>query len=281
MTARADRDFIRVGESRGPRNARTDPKTGIRWYSWDGVEYPSVTTIRRLAGIPHRLAEWQIGQVAARALERAGEYAQRLAGGDPKELVAIRQELRQAAVDKREAKAAFGTAVHQAIEARMGLSVVGSDIAPRLRQFLSWRAESGVEILGSELQVWSPTVGYAGSVDLLGRFPDGSIWVVDYKTGGDDLSEGVYPDQLLQLLPYLMGEFVGSDDVVDEAMTALLRQASGVALLHLVDNAWEFRSLEATPAAWRAFLGLLDFTTWMEQHQSIDSVTLGVRRGRA
>jgi hypothetical protein len=91
----------------------------------------------------------------------------------------------------------------------------------------------------------------------------------------------VYPDQLLQLLPYLMAEFVGEDDVVDEDLTALLRQARGVALLHLVDHGWEFRSLEATPDAWRAFRGLLAFARWMAEHQSIDSVTLGTRRGAA
>ena len=34
----------------GPKNARTDPNTGLRFYTWQGVEYPSVTTIRRMAG---------------------------------------------------------------------------------------------------------------------------------------------------------------------------------------------------------------------------------------
>lgn len=272
---------VTVGQHVGPKNSRTDAATGLRWYMWRGVEYPSVTTVRRLAGVPHRLAEWQIGQVAARAIERMAEYASRLEVADADELVRVRQELRAAAVDKREARAAFGTAVHQAIENKMGLSVVGSDIAPRLRQFLDWRSVSGVELVGSELQVWNPTVGYAGSVDALARFPDGSVWVVDWKTGGDDLSQGVYADQLLQLLPYLMAEFVGSDDVVDDEMTPLLRQASGVGILHLVDNAWEFRSLEATPEAWRAFRGLLAFARWMAEHQSIDSVTLGKRRGAA
>jgi hypothetical protein len=272
---------VTVGQHVGPKNSRTDPATGLRWYTWRGVEYPSVTTIRRLAGVPHRLAEWQIGQVAARAIERMAEFHGRLSTADPDELVKVRQELRAAAVDKREARAAFGTAVHQAIEARMGLSVVGSDIAPRLRQFLDWRSTSGVELLGSELQVWNPTVGYAGSVDALARFPDGSVRVEDWKSGGDDLDEVVYPDQLLQLLPYVMAEFVGQDDVVDDAMTAHLRTATGVGILHLVDHAWEFRSLEATPAAWRAFRGLLAFARWMADHQSIDDVTLGKKRGAA
>lgn len=272
---------VTVGQHVGPKNSRTDPVTGIRWYTWRGVDYPSVTTIRRLAGIPHRLAEWQIGQVATRAIERMAEYAARLASDDPLAPAAVKAELRAAAVDKREARAAFGSAVHQAIENHMGLAVVGSDIAPRLRQFMDWRASSGVEIVGSELQVWNPSVGYAGSVDALCRFPDGSTWVVDWKTGGDDLTQGVYPDQLLQLLPYLMAEFVGADDVVDEPRTDLLHQATGVALLHLVDGGWEFRSLEATPEAWIAFRGLLKFARWMADHQTMDSVTLGTRKGAA
>lgn len=281
MTAAVERPFLTIGQTRGPRNARTDPATGLRWYRWGEQEFVSVTTARRMAGIPHRLAQWQVEQVVSRAMERSADIARRLSSGEPLDFTAVRTELRAAATDKREAKAAFGTAVHEAIEGEIALTRVGADLAPRLRQFMSWRAESGVEILGRELQVWNPRIGYAGSVDLLGRFPDGSIWVVDYKTGGDDLTEGTYPDQLLQLLPYLMGEFVGSDDVVDERATALLKQAQGVALLHLVDKEWEFRSLEATPEAWRAFLGLLEFSMWMNDHQTMDSVTLGTRRGRA
>lgn len=273
--------MIVIGQKRGPRNARTDSATGIRYYEWQGREYPSVTTVRSLAGVPRRLHEWSISQVVNRALERSVEYSQRLASADPEEPGRVASELRQAATDKREAKAAFGTAVHEAIEAGRGLALVGSDLAPRLRQFLAWRVSSGVEILGSELQVWAPTVGYAGSVDALARFPDGSVWVVDWKTGGDDLSEGVYPDQLLQLLPYLMAEFVGADDDVDEPMTKLLHQASGVGILHLVDGGWEFRSLEATPAAWRAFTGLLEYAMWSAAHQTIESVTLGKKRGAA
>lgn len=277
----AERPFVEIGKQLGPRNARTDPRTGLRWYRWMGQEYVSVTTVRRLAGIPHRLAQWQVEQVVTRAIENAAVYAQRLASGEPGDFTAVREELRRAAVDKREARAAFGSAVHAAIEAQLPVTKVGADLAPRLRQFLSWAAASGVEFLGRELQVFNLTVGYAGSVDALCRFPDGSIWVVDYKTGGDDLTEGVYPDQLLQLLPYAMAEFVGADDVRDEAMTGLLHQATGVGMLHLVDNAWEFRSLESTPEAWTAFRGLLAFARWMADHEDMASVTLGARKGAA
>ena len=273
--------MIVVGQTLGPRNARTDPRTGIRFYAWQGVEYPSVTTVRALAGVPRRLHEWSISQVVNRAIERMAGYAAELASGAPEAAQRVKEDLRQAATDKREAKAALGSAIHEAIEGRLSLMDVGSDIAPRLRQHMAWRAGSGVEVLGRELQVWNLTVGYAGSVDLLARFPDNSIWVVDDKTGGDTHEAGLYPEQLLQLLPYLMAEFVGEDDVVDEERTALLHQAQGVALLHLIDSGWEFRSLEATPEAWAAFRGLLVYSMWSAAHQDIDSVTLGRKRGSA
>lgn len=273
--------FIVVGQSRGPRNARTDPSTGVRFYTWQGREYPSVTTIRSLAGVPRRLHESSITKVVNRAIDRLGEYHGRLAGGDPDELAKVKADLRAAATEKRDYRAALGSAIHEAIEGRLSLMSVGSDIAPRLRQHMHWRTDSGVEVLAREVQVWNLTVGYAGSVDLIGRFPDGSIWVVDDKTGGDTHDEGLYPEQLLQLLPYLMAEFVGSDDVVDEELTAYLHQARGVALLHLIDSGWEFRSLEANDWAWRAFQGLLEFSMWSAAHQDIDSVTLGKKRGAA
>lgn len=277
MTALADRPLITVGQAgSGPRNATTDPRTGLRYYEWRGRRLPSVTTIRRLAGLPWGLHEWALGQVAAYALDNAASIASRLASGDPSGPAVLRHELRAAATAERDTKAALGSAVHAALEAGSALTDVGPDIAPYVRQFLHWRETSHVEPLGQELQVWNLTVGYAGSVDLLARFPDGSVWVIDYKT-----SKGTYAEHLLQLLPYLMAEFVGQDSVVDEPMTALLRQAKGVALLHLTATGWEFRSLEATPEAWAAFRGLLAFGSWMVEHPTVDSVTLGSRKGSA
>ncbi|MCI0347241.1 MAG: PD-(D/E)XK nuclease family protein [Chloroflexi bacterium] len=265
--------LVTVGRRSGPRNSKTDPETGIRYYTWQGRDLPSVTTVRRLAGIPFRLHEWAISQVVDRAIERIGTYYGQLSTGDPAQVKVVRHELRVAATEERDKAAALGSAVHSAIEAGKPLTEVGADVAPKVRMELDWRERSGVEILAREIQVWNLAVGYAGSVDLLARFPDGSIWVIDNKTGS-----GVYADHLLQLLPYLMAEFVGEDDVVDERLTALLRQATGIALLHLEDDAWEFRSLRATPEAWAAFRGLLSFAMWQASHTEVDDVTLATRK---
>lgn len=267
--------LITVGAS-GPRNADTDPKTGLRYYTWQGQRYPSVTTIRRLAGVPHGLHQWALNQVINRVLDDAPALTQRLSSGDPADLAMARHWLRQAATEERDRAAALGTAVHAAASEGLALTDVGPDIAPRLRQYLDWRQKSGVEILASEFQVWNPTVGYAGTCDLLGRFPDGSTWVVDLKTG-----KGVYGEHALQLMAYLMAEFVGADDTVDDTLTGYLTAAKGVAVLHLGADSWEFHSLEATPAVWTAFRGLLAFGVWMAEHGGIETVSLGSRKGAA
>ncbi|MES2211398.1 MAG: hypothetical protein V4515_14640 [Chloroflexota bacterium] len=257
----------------GPRNAYTDPESGLRYYVWQGRDLPSVTSIRRMAGLPHGLHQWAIGKVIDAAINGHKGIGERLASGDPAAVAVIKHELRMAATAERDAAASLGTAVHDAAAAGLTLDEVSSDIAPRLQQFYDWLAKSGAEILGSEFQVWNLTLGYAGTADALVRLRDGSIWVVDYKTG-----KGVYGEFALQLIAYLMAEFVGNDGVVDDELTGHLLAASGMAILHLGGDGWEFRAIEADAATWSAFRGLLAFAVWMKDHGTADSITTASRR---
>ncbi len=269
----ATKPFITVGS--GPKNAQTDAN-GLRYYTWQGRRFPSVTTIRRMAGIPHGLVQWMLNQVINRVLDDAPSIVTRLGSGEAAQVAVVRHYLRTAATETRDRAAELGTAVHAAAAEDKKLPEVGSDIAPYLRQYIDWRAVSGVEILASEFQVWNPTIGYAGTCDLLGRFPDGSIWVVDLKTG-----KGTYGEHALQLMAYLMGEFVGADDIRDEETTALLHQASGIAVLHLGPKEWEFIALRSDAETWSAYRGLLAFGVWTAAHGSIESVSLASRKGAA
>lgn len=261
-----------IGQS-GPRNARTD-EDGLRFYTWQGRELPSVTTIRRLAGLPHNLHQWTLTQVINRAVDDWPGIQAQLATGEPTSLEAVRHHLRRAATEERDRKAALGKAVHEAAEANKSLTEVGPDIAPYLRQDLDWRSTSKAEILLVERQVWNLSVGYAGTFDRLVRFPDGSTWIVDLKTG-----KGAYGEHALQLMAYLMAEFVGNDDVVDDEATALLHRVSGIAVLHLRRASWEFYSLRPDRPTWIAYRGLLAFATWMHEHADIEQVALGSRKG--
>ncbi len=256
----------------GPRNAYTDPESGLRYYRWGDRDLPSVTSIRRMAGLPHGLHQWAIGKVIDAAIDRHRDIGERLATGDPAAVALIRHELRAAATAERDAAASLGTAVHDAAAAGLTLDEVSSAIAPRLRQFYDWLAKSSAEILGSEFQCWNLELGYAGTADALVRLRDGSVWLVDYKTG-----KGVYGEFALQLIAYSMAEFVGEDGVVNDDLTALLHQISGMAILHLGGDGWEFRAIEADPATWSAFRGLLAFAVWMKEHGTADSITTAIR----
>jgi hypothetical protein len=259
----------------GPRNARTDPATGLRFYRWQGRDLPSVTSIRRMAGLPHGLHAWTIERVISHALDHLPEIADRLRSGDPAQLKLVRHELRTAATAQRDRAAELGTAVHDAAASGRSPLDVPAEVAPRLRQYLDWLAVSGAEVLAAERQVWNLTLGYAGTFDLLVRLRDGTIWLVDIKTG-----RSAYPEHALQLLAYSMAEFVGSDDSIDEPTTELLRGIKGMAVLHLADDGWEFLAVRSDPRTWSAFRGLLSFATWMAEHTHMASVTIASRSGR-
>lgn len=275
---------ITVGHDSGPPNASTDPETGLRFYDWQGRKLPSVTTIRRMAGIPHRLATWQISKVVARATDDFGTLtAMMTREARPRERVTeknriaeSRKWLRAAATEERDASAKLGTAVHDAAAAGFALEDVEPAVQPRLRQFRHWLDVSGCEILSSEFQVFNLTVGYAGTVDFIGRFPDGSVWIVDLKTGS-----GLYSEHVLQVMAYTMAEFSGLDDVVRERETMLLRQVSGMAILHLADDHSEFVSVRGDRETWDAYTGLLKFGTWTMANEDVKANALGSRRLKA
>lgn len=267
--------IIVIGQT-GPRNAHTDPGSGLRFYTWQGRDLPSVTTIRRLAGIPHTLHQWSLTQVINRVLDDWPGLGSMLRTGTPDAVEGVRVHLRRAATEERDRKAALGTAVHDAAALGRSLTDVPSEVAPFLRQYLDWLGKSKAEVLLAERQVWSLDVGYAGTFDLLARFPDGSLWVVDLKTGS-----GLYPDHALQLAAYRHAEFVGQDDAIDDAATWLLKGVTGTAVLHLSARKWEFHSVVSGPAEWRAFRGLLAFAMWTHDHATVGEFSLGMRKGAA
>lgn len=257
--------------STGPKNASQDAG-GRRMYTWQGRRLPSVTSVPKLAGIPDRLHRWFVGNLIDYVLANVSNIGLRMATGDDREVKSLRSDLWRAVNGEQRARI-VGIAVHRSASIGEDPNTVHPEIAPKLRQYLDWRATSGIEILASEFQVWNLTEGYAGTVDLLGRFPDGSVWIVDLKTG-----KGVYTEAVLQLMAYAMAEFAGADDVVDERVSGLLRQVAGIGVLHLGDDGWEFMSLRIDTEAWTAFRGLLRFGTWITQHDSIEGLVAARRR---
>lgn len=285
----------------GPRNARTDHETGLRYYTWEGRELPSVTTVRRLAGIPHPLAQWQISQVINRATTEHWSLIKMLTRPRrPRERVLEKNRreeagkwLRRAVTEERDVAAALGIAVHDAAAQGLDPETVDPAVRPRLLQFRSWLATAQPEIIATEFQCWNLTVGYAGTADLLVRLLDGTLCLIDLKTG-----KGTYAEHALQLIAYRNAEFVGNDNIVDARLTEILTGATGVstgggrilsrdqvglgatriAVLHLADDHWEFRAVAMDDPTWVAFRGLLAFARWSDAHRDVDAVTIATRR---
>lgn len=263
-------------QATGPRNARTDPESGIRYYKWQGQEYPSVTSIRNLAGMPHPLANWRTNQVINRAMTDYKELGRLLDTTDPK---AVASWLRMAQTVERDAAADLGKRVHDAASMGIPPSEAGSDVAPFLIQYRDWMSQSGIVIELVERQVWSTTFGYAGTFDLVGRFKkNGAVWIIDLKTG-----KGTYPEHAIQTEAYARCDFVGNDDVIDDAATRILKQVAPAnrAVLHLRPEGWTFKTLPSTERTWNAFLGLLSFALWVDDNPSIDTLVGATREGHA
>lgn len=275
---------IAITVTSGPKNATTDPDTGLRHYTWKGKKYPSASSLRKMAGLSFMLHNWAISKVVNRAVEQR-DILNQMMDRPARKRERVRDKnvrletsrwLRSAATEERDAAAELGTAVHTA--ALMGADVgdVDPETAAYLRQYKAWLDDSGAEVIAVEKQVFNLDIGYAGTFDLLVRFRNGDVYVIDIKT-----SSGTYVDHALQLVGYALAEFVGEDDVVDERLTTLLLGATGMALLHLRPDGWTFQRIEVTPSLFTAFRGLLTFATFMWGHQSIDSLIRAQKQGAA
>lgn len=226
-----------------------------RYYTWQGVRLPSVTSIPKMAGLSEGLHRYFVGNLIDHVLAHASDISLRIATGDERELKLLRAALWKA-IDGDDTARVVGLAVHRAAALGQRPEEVEPSIAPKLAQYLDWRAQSGAEVLASEFTVYHLAEGYAGTGDLLVRFGDGSVWLVDLKSGAR-----LYVENVLQLTAYLMAEFAGADDVVDERVTALLGQVAGVGILHLGEAGWEFLSIRADklPVLWTAYRGLIRY----------------------
>lgn len=88
-----------------------------------------------------------------------------------------------------EGAAERGTAVHAAVQAfhqgGFDVSALDPEHAPYFDGYLAFQAEAGFVVEGCEERVCDPLAGYAGTLDLRGRFAKFSsgVDVIDVKTG--------------------------------------------------------------------------------------------------
>lgn len=234
-------------------------------YTWGGRRLTSVTTWPKLAVIEWGLHRWQVSNLVSHVIASADDIGLRVATGDEREIKELRSRLWNA-VNGDDRNRIRGIAVHRAAELGKRPEDVHPAVAPLLAQYLDWLTQSGAEVIASEFKVWNLAEGYAGTGDLLVRFPSGQIWLVDLKSGNS-----LQAIHTMQLVAYLMGEFVGADDVVDGPLTEVLGQVAGLGILHLGEAGWEFATLksEALPEIWTAYRSAIRFNAFLTEHREL------------
>lgn len=108
-----------------------------------------------------------------------------------RELISVTQVLMDAGLIDRawfnEDAAARGTAVHEAVQRFYSSGDVATDdiTAPFFDAYLAFEMESGFVMDAAEERVCDPLHGYAGTLDLRGRFRHlhAGVDVIDIKTG--------------------------------------------------------------------------------------------------
>lgn len=109
---------------------------------------------------------------------------------------------------KRDLAGTLGSAVHTLAEQiqRGGEVTVGEIERPYIEAYQAFIEAEKPTSVKVERMVFNPTVGYAGTLDMLCRL-GGTPTLLDIKTGAS--AGGVWPETTLQLAAYRYAEFVG------------------------------------------------------------------------
>ena len=170
-------------------------KNGRSWYEIDGVRHVRVTTSLNVINKP-ALVPWAIRTTTEKF--RSVMESSVNTTIDPVWINEAMDAVKNAADESREEAAARGNEIHAAIYDwdTTGDRPVDPVINQAIQAYDDWRATAPMEIVASEITVWSPTDQYAGTIDQVCRNTQGHWSVVDFKTGG------AYPEAALQVAAY-------------------------------------------------------------------------------
>lgn len=242
---------------------RTEGGTRGRTYVWKGQRYDSVTSILS-RGIPKpALVNWAAREVAQAAVEAAPNLHADVQQLGPQ---AVIDALKGAPWAKRDAAATLGTTIHDLAESIIldkplpAIQPAHQGYVDGFRRFLDdWHPE----YLAAEAPVFSPTQGYAGTLDAIVML-DGVPCVLDYKTGAS-----VYPEAGLQLAAYAMADFMGLPDGTEHPMPV----CDGLRVLHLHGEG-HYRLVDAGDIddCYAKFLQVKALAAWLARHDQPLSV---------
>jgi hypothetical protein len=245
---------------------RKDSAIGGRFYTVEGVDYPSVTHILTAIAKPALIA-WSANTERAAVTEAAAdlytEWAKEIVPPVmPRESYVATLMTRLGTVkahQKELAKAGeIGTQIHQYIEWFMR-TAIGAEPGPEPKvcdnalwgfmAFQDWAKSVNLKPVLIEQTIYSKSYGYAGTMDLLARV-NGTLTLVDFKSG-----KAVYPESFLQSAAYSVA--LGEMGYVLPAEALIVR-------LPKVDTDPDFEVVTVPPVTelFPVFLAVKELWTW-------------------
>lgn len=246
-------------------DVRREGVDGSRYYSdpINGTLLQSVTTVISATTSKPWLTQWAAKLAAQAAVENLDLVAAMVARGQEEEAV---DYLKSAGKRKREEASERGTWVHDVVEAfalDTSLPEIGDDDAPYADAFVEWCIEWQPVFLGSECSVAHPGYGYAGTLDLLVRFPcfDGTpyegTWLLDAKSGAN----------LDAYMPVQLKAYKEATEVwLPQGRKTRMPHVDHVGVLHIRPGGCKLLDVtdQADELAFHTFLRMLELLSWKD-----------------
>lgn len=229
-----------------------------------GEAVPSVTTISGLIDKSGHLTPWAAKLAAWWAADNfdllqlcrdPDEIADLIIGGSQR---------------RRDEAKELGSLAHNTIDGILDGKggPIPDAVTHHIKGWTEWVSRYVDSFILTEATVWSHRYLYAGTLDALVKFKDGSTRLVDYKTGSQ-----VHTDAALQLVALSK-----ADCVVTTDGESPLPRIDGFGVLHLPAPAftptgrvstkgkWSYRDINITEQEWTTFLCLRQVYDWEKKH---------------
>ena len=142
--------------------------------------FPSVTTVMGIIKDPFLDGVWSPNKLV--------ELARENEDWDINEINKRKFGMRTSPIDDSEITSSeFGTTVHGRIETHVNDMIAGkkptmdSEWDAWAEPFLKFIVDNNIEPIKAEMVAWDDEIKVAGSVDFVGKMPDGKYYMADYK----------------------------------------------------------------------------------------------------
>lgn len=123
----------------------------------------------------------------------------------------------------------------------------------RVIGFLQVVQSEGLVVEATEATVFSPELGYAGTLDALMRHPTRGLLTVDYKTGNTLSTSVALQLVALRRAPLMI---LPNGDVIENPQT------DGAAALHVLEKGTKFAPVKTRDQEWEAFKNAVGLALW-------------------